>query len=787
MNAVQDDGAPAPARTETGTSPNATGSERNADTGKDTPFERTFDSPLAGALACAERGWPVLPVMSPEADHKDRGKASRPGFAWTRNSSTDPAVIAGWDLDGRNENFGVYAARADLVILDEDQPGAIDEWAAHLGITFPATFTVASGRAEGGRHMYFRADGTTFSQRDAWPGVNVRHRGYVVGPGSVHPETGALYTVTDGRDPVPLPAEAAEALLAEPKPVDEPLPAQAPVDDETAAEYAVRTVPVILRKLRATAAMGEHERNDKDQGWEGKSGPINDAASLIELSNAAPGAYPLDRAEADFMSTAPRGEVKRWQRKWDWALRKIGDRPRAVPPGAQNDFTDLDGATPELAAFDPLTDVFDATDTLGTIRQAAYARVLSAPALLGYVLVRILAQVPHTVRLPPVVGSAASLNLGVAIVGDSGGGKSSTLDTSRDLLGLVGDLQGGVLGIERSLGSGEGLAATYLRPAGTGSKNRRLELIPAADRRRIMVVDEVEALGASKHRQGATIGPMLRTALTGGALGQENASLETRRYVPGGEYRLVMVAGVQPTKSGVLLDEADLGTPQRFIWLPARDPLIPDEDEPWPGDLGWVPGNYSRVEWIDYSDDIKAKVRADRRAAQRGTATDRGLTGHLNLTRLKVAAALALLHDETFIGDRWWGLAGRIVEASLRQQDYCRGVISSAEVNSARARGRMDQVRADGAAEVRDERVTGAAVAVFKEVRRHAEDVPHVDKRKHLFDAGCTDSCLRHGARNYRKHGAEVIDPALAMVKAEGWIESRDGRWFLGPSQPADG
>ena len=43
MNAFQDDGAPAPARTETGASPNATGRERTTDTGKSTSLERTFE------------------------------------------------------------------------------------------------------------------------------------------------------------------------------------------------------------------------------------------------------------------------------------------------------------------------------------------------------------------------------------------------------------------------------------------------------------------------------------------------------------------------------------------------------------------------------------------------------------------------------------------------------------------------------------------------------------------------------------------------------------------------
>lgn len=783
MNAFQDDGAPAPARTETGASPNVTGRERTTDTGKSTSLERTFDSPLAGALACGELDAPAFPLVA--------SREKVPAFkGWQAAATTDTGKLRGWAKRFPRCNFGVATEAAGLVVLDEDTPGDLAAWAESEGIDLPETFAVATGRDGGGTHFWFHTAEVFKSSspmKRAGFNVDVKARGaFVVAPGSVH-KSGAVYRVVNDAPIADLPDALAAHLRRPSETAYEVEPPAEPLPDLVGRRY----IDVALDGLRADLAEAAAAPLEAAPRWDPTV--MHAAYRVVELSNLAPGVFTRadalrflsEHAPTDSDFTSTNVELKFIHAATE--LGYTGGREKVAEKAEEvfGDLGPLDGATPELAAFDPLTDVFEATDTLGAIRQAAYARVLSAPALLGYVLVRVLAEVPHTVRLPPVIGSAASLNLGVAVVGDSGGGKSSTLDTSRDLLGFIGDLQGGVVGIERSLGSGEGLAATFLRPTGSG-KNRRLELIPEDERRRIMVVDEIEALGASKHRQGATIGAAMRSALTGGPLGQENASLDTRRNVPGGVYRLVMVAGVQPTKSGVLLDEADLGTPQRFIWLPARDPMIPDEDMPWPGELGWVPGDYSRVEWIDYADDIKAKVRADRRAAQRGTAADRGLTGHLNLTRLKVAAALALLHDEAFIGDQWWTLAGRIVDASLRQQDYCRAVLSSANEDSARARGRLDQVRADGAAEARDERATKAAAAIFREVRRHAEDVAHVDKRKHSHDAGCTDSCLRYGARNYRKHGAEVIEAALVAVETEGWLEQRDGRWFLGPSQPAD-
>src|SRR5699024_1455450 len=143
--------------------------------------------------------------------------------------------------------------------------------------------------------------------------------------------------------------------------------------------------------------------------------------------------------------------------------------------------------------------------------------------------------------------------------------------------------------------------------------------------------------------------------------------------------------------------------------------------------------------------------------------------------------------EESAIDGRWWEVAGTIVDASMALQGECRAAPRKATESKRRNAGRLDAVRAEGAAEVRDERAGQAARAIFRGVSWHAEDVPHVDTRKHALDAGCTESCLRHGARNYRKHGPELLDTARVVVEAEGWIEERDGRWHLGLSEPAGG
>lgn len=426
-------------------------------------------------------------------------------------------------------------------------------------------------------------------------------------------------------------------------------------------------------------------------------------------------------------------------------------------------------------AREDLGDVFAATPELRHIRQAARARMIGPTALLAYVLVRVLAEVPPQVNLPPTIGGAASLNLGVAVVGRSGSGKSATMEVSRELMGGVGLDQAG---IERALGSGEGLAQTFLRR----DKGRK-ENVLISDPRRIMSVDEIASLGATQGRNGATIAPMLRTALNGGQLGQENASEERRRFVAAGTYRLVMLAGIQPTRSGVLLNDTDAGSPQRFVWVPGADKDIPDEEESWPGDLDWeMPDAVMDIAYIEYPDAIKAEVRAARREQMRRD-TD-GLEGHLMLTRLKVGAALALLHGDVEITGQWWRLARRIVEASVALQEACRAVLTEESQRDHRFRGRLDADRERGRAEAQDERVIKAAQSIWRKVQKHSVSPKDGNDQKHEPGDGCTARCFTRALRDYADRST-IRDPAWDYADGESWIEERGDRWFPGQSQPA--
>lgn len=436
----------------------------------------------------------------------------------------------------------------------------------------------------------------------------------------------------------------------------------------------------------------------------------------------------------------------------------------------------LANPTPTAAeVFDDLsTSLFDATPTLRHIRDAAHSRLVGSQALLCVVLARVLAELPPSVTLPAVVGGRGSLNLGIALVGGSGTGKSAQYAVSRELLGGVGFMQEE---IERNLGSGEGLAQTFLQKQG---KTQVLISYP----HRILMVDEIDSLGATQHRSGATIAPTLRSALTGSALGQTNATAERNRHIRASSYRLVLLLGVQPTRSATLLDDADAGTPQRLVWVTATDPTLPDEDVEWPGPLEWsLPSLPEGVNEIDYPEHVKAEVRAARRAQVLDASAD-PLAGHRLLTRLKVAAALALLHGDVAINDLWWGLAGTVIDLSSSVQAECKQVLAEEQAKARLAAGRLDGIRAEGAASYRDERVVKAAGAIWRKVAQHAAGAKDGNDQRHEPEEGCTERCVGRALRNYPDR-AEIREAARAHAVDADWTDERDGRLFPGESRPA--
>jgi hypothetical protein len=347
---------------------------------------------------------------------------------------------------------------------------------------------------------------------------------------------------------------------------------------------------------------------------------------------------------------------------------------------------------------------WSATIQLALIHQWARARYTAPWAVLGAVLLRVLASAGEHVQLPGVIGGRASLNLGVVFVGPSGAGKGNSDKVGRQAWPTPV--------IERPLGSGEGIAALFQTPKKEGSERIT---------RAIFTVPEVDTLTGIAARQGSILLAQLKSALMGELIGQSNASEETSRVVQAHSYRCCLSIGAQPGHASVIFNDTSGGTPQRLLWLPTTDPTMPAERTPDPEPLNHrLPGLLTRVhddpsivtEMVYGTETIAGTILTAHLARQRGEGD--ALDGHALLTRCKVAAALAILDHRTVVSADDWELSAVIMAKSDQTRA---GMIESAK-QAARAKVRERAMsRAYGENVVADSKVERAAKGILAKLR----------------------------------------------------------------------
>jgi hypothetical protein len=135
------------------------------------------------ALAYAQEGLYVFPLQP-------HGKTPLTAHG-LEDATTDPMTIETWWGRWPEANIGIRTG--DLVVVDEDRLGALEEFAAEVHETIPATGVVKTGS---GRHFYFNQPEGERIRNTAGrlaPGIDTRgDGGYVVAPPSVHPD-GSIY------------------------------------------------------------------------------------------------------------------------------------------------------------------------------------------------------------------------------------------------------------------------------------------------------------------------------------------------------------------------------------------------------------------------------------------------------------------------------------------------------------------------------------------------------------------------------------------------------------------
>ena len=349
---------------------------------------------------------------------------------------------------------------------------------------------------------------------------------------------------------------------------------------------------------------------------------------------------------------------------------------------------------------------------LAHIHAFARARMCSPWAVLGVTLCRVVAIVPPHIVLPPIVGSHASLNLFTALVGPSGAGKGAGESAAADAFFGGPDI------FTATAGSGEGIAHLYAhREKGAVVRDRSAVLF---------TVPEVDNLVAQKERRGSTLLPQLRSAWSGERLGFAYADPTKALPIDAHTYRLGLVLGVQPGRAAPLLDDADGGTPQRFVWLPAEDPGAPDVTPPEPAPLpmpvtdgAWPSGVRGRHSLLIPQTAVDT-IRATRLARVRGKGAE--LDGHELLCTLKVAAALALLAGRRAVTDDDWRLARVVLSVSKSTRNGVENYLAEQSREANVKRGEAEGYKTHVATEVVDDlAVRKVAHLIVGHLRQHGE------------------------------------------------------------------
>lgn len=386
-------------------------------------------------------------------------------------------------------------------------------------------------------------------------------------------------------------------------------------------------------------------------------------------------------------------------------------------------------------------DFFNSTAELRTIHQWARARFAAPWAVFGAVLLRVAATTGPEVQLPGIIGGPASLNLLAAFVSPSGGGKGISDKVSR----LVWPAPI----TERPIGSGEGIAALFAPPKKEGAERIT---------RAIINVTEIDTLAGIASRQGSILLAQLKAMAMGELLGQSNASEATTRVVQPHTYRCCLSVGAQPGHTSVIFNDATGGTPQRFLWFPTIDPDMPATPTPDPEPLNtdlpaWARLSTERVEVQYGPEEIARTVIAAHLARQRGETE--ALDGHALLSRLKVAATLAIMHHRSVVSELDWQLSAQVMAVSDRTRDW---IVAEAQ-KAARAK-------------VRARAADRAAGEDFYDASR-LDTVKRSIVRMLERDGELSEGDLRR--RLGRKEKRDLFDQAIDLLEVEGLASYREG------------
>lgn len=419
------------------------------------------------------------------------------------------------------------------------------------------------------------------------------------------------------------------------------------------------------------------------------------------------------------------------------------------------------------------------TPILAHILQFARAQLAPPYCVLDEVMRRAVGCIEPNVVLPATVGGVVSLNLASGLVGGAGTGKDIGRAAGRRAVGFRMNRLPACEAKNIRPGSGEGFARS-LMPDDSPNSGRAL-----------LCVSDVSVLEALADRKGQTLAPMLLAAYMGQPLGFQNNNKQTTTVVEEHSYRLCLSVGVQLGNDRFFSSREKDGLPHRFLWLPTIDRNALRERpraRPQPLDVP-LPAfrNDSDDDRIvlEIPSEVTDAIWEHQWRVRTGDPDVEPLDGHAYLTRLKVAAALSILHGHQRVTLDAWGWAGHLMDVSDRTRAELRKAADDMRhrENAAQAHQQADreEVLSDRKRERckraverwLDKAVPGAQISrhdlrgrVKSDVRSYFDDVV-----TELIDAGRMSEVGSVYPIMYQKGPCGLQGPPSFTCEKKGWTD----------------
>jgi Bifunctional DNA primase/polymerase, N-terminal len=168
---------------------------------------------IDAACELALAGWRIFPCWP--AGPRAKSPLTEHGHL---DATMEPELIKEWWTRWPNAMIGAAVPDSCVVIdIDPRNGGSSEELETLVG-PLPDTLTVWSGRNDGGRHLYFRRPAGELTGTRLPRGIDLKVRGYMIMPPSVHPVTGRPYRWE--RHPVAaVPTSLRKLLRPAPRPI----------------------------------------------------------------------------------------------------------------------------------------------------------------------------------------------------------------------------------------------------------------------------------------------------------------------------------------------------------------------------------------------------------------------------------------------------------------------------------------------------------------------------------------------------------------------------------------